>query len=43
MIAFCFNDCEKAVDQDEFGLLLSVVEGKIDEGTRGHAEGALLR
>jgi hypothetical protein len=27
MITFCFNDRAKAVDQDDFGLLLSAVEG----------------
>jgi hypothetical protein len=39
MIPFCFNDRAKA-DQDDFGLLLSVVEGEIDEGSGGPAEGA---
>jgi hypothetical protein len=40
MITFCFNDRAKAIDRDDFGLLLSVVEGKMDERTRGQAEGA---
>jgi hypothetical protein len=40
MDAFCFTDRAKAVDQDDFGLLLSVVEGEVDEGTGGQAEGA---
>jgi hypothetical protein len=34
MITFCFNDRAKAVDQDDFGLLLSVVEGEVVEGLR---------
>jgi hypothetical protein len=33
MITFCFNDRAKAVDQDDFGLLLSVVEGEVVEVT----------
>jgi hypothetical protein len=33
MINFCFNDGAKAVDQDDFGLLLSAVEGEVVEGT----------
>jgi hypothetical protein len=39
MISFCFDDRAKVVDQDDLGFLLSVVEDKIDEGTRGQAEG----
>jgi hypothetical protein len=35
MITFCFNDRAKAVDEDDFGLLLAVVEGQIDLGTGG--------
>jgi len=33
MITFCFNDSAKTVDQEDFGLLLSVVEGELDEGS----------
>jgi hypothetical protein len=40
MITFCLNDRAKAVDQDDFGLLLSVVEGEFLEVTRRHGEGA---
>jgi hypothetical protein len=40
MITFCFNDRAKAVDQDDFGLLLSVVEGEVVEGTERQCEGA---
>jgi hypothetical protein len=40
MITFCFNDRAKAVDQDDFGLLLSVVEGEVVEGTGRKGEGA---
>jgi hypothetical protein len=36
MITFCFNDC----DQGDFGLLLSVVEGKVVEGVGRQGEGA---
>jgi hypothetical protein len=38
--AFCFNDRAKAVDQDDFGLLLSVAEGEFDDGTGAQTEGA---
>jgi hypothetical protein len=40
MITFCFNGGGKAVDQDDFGLLLSAVEGEVVEGTGRHGEGA---
>jgi hypothetical protein len=40
MITFCFNDGAKAVDQDDFGLLLSAVEGEVVEGTGRNGEGA---
>jgi hypothetical protein len=34
MVTFQLNDLAKAADQDDFGLLLSVVEGEVDEGTQ---------
>jgi hypothetical protein len=37
---FCFNDGAKAVDQDDFGLVLSAVEGEVVEGTGRHSERA---
>jgi hypothetical protein len=40
MVTFCCNGRAKAVDQDGFGLLLSVVEGEVDEGTERDVEGA---
>jgi hypothetical protein len=40
MITFCFSDGAKAVDQDDFGLLLSAVEGEVVEWTGRHGEGA---
>jgi hypothetical protein len=40
MVTFCCNGRAKAVDQDGFGLLLSVVEGEVDEGTEREVEGA---
>jgi hypothetical protein len=40
MITLCFNVGGKAVDQDDFGLLLSAVEGEVIEGTGRHGEGA---
>jgi hypothetical protein len=39
-ITFCFSDGAKAVDQDDFGLLLSAVEGEVVEGTGRHGAGA---
>jgi hypothetical protein len=40
MITSCFNDRAKAVDQDDFGLWLSVVEGEVVEGTGRQGNGA---
>jgi hypothetical protein len=40
MITFCFKDGAKAVDQDDFGLLLSAIEGEVVEGMGRHGEGA---
>jgi hypothetical protein len=34
MITFCFSDRAEAVDQDDFGLVLSVVEREVDGETR---------
>jgi hypothetical protein len=34
MITFCFNGRAKAFNQDDFGLLLSVVEGEAVKGLR---------
>jgi hypothetical protein len=39
-ITFCVSNGAKAVDQDDFGLLLSAVEGEVVEGTRRHGAGA---
>jgi hypothetical protein len=40
MITSRFNDRAKTVDQDDFGLWLSVVEGEVVEGTGRQGEGA---
>jgi hypothetical protein len=39
-LLFGANDRAKAVDQDDFGLLLSVVDGEVIEGTGRQVEGA---
>jgi hypothetical protein len=36
VITVCFNDGAKAVDQDDFGLVLSAVKGEVVEGTGRH-------
>jgi hypothetical protein len=40
LITFCLTDGAKTVDQDDFGLLLSAVEGEVVEGTGRNGEGA---
>jgi hypothetical protein len=40
MITFWFNDSATAVDHNDFGLLLSVVEGEVLEGTGMQVEGS---